>query len=84
MAVRSHLRLVTSHPEQDTAAALSELLQMTLRGELAGVVVSFMRPGGAEDCVTTGAYRARPSEAVRACVRASMILTQATDAERNA
>lgn len=70
------LCLVARRAETETVAVLRALLYQAQEGSIAGVALSFMRPGGDEELVCTGPYWERPAEAVRAALRASMVLTQ--------
>lgn len=70
------LYLVRRKVEPDNVAALRELLELAISGRLMGLSCSYIERDGAEDHITTGFYRRRPAEALRASLRATMILTQ--------
>jgi hypothetical protein len=70
------LYLVREGCDQRTVAALEDALIRARAGKIVGISMSYWERGGEEDHVCTGPYRDRPAEAVRAALRASMILTQ--------
>lgn len=76
------LYLVPRQPEQATVSILKAALARALSGRVAGVSLTLMEPGGHEDHVCTGPYKDRPAEAVRAAMRASMILTHLEEERR--
>lgn len=76
------LYLVQRRPDGQTVLALRSFLELAEAGELVGVSASLMRLNGVEDHVCTGLYADRPAEAVRAALRASMILTRKVDEAR--
>lgn len=65
-----------------TVAVLEDALIRAKAGKLIGVSMSYWERGGREDHVCTGPYCDRPAEAVRAALRASMILTQLEEDRR--
>lgn len=80
MAVLLHLVPRTAEP--DNVRALRELLEMAIAGRLMGASITYWERGCEEDHITTGLYRREPSHAIRAALRASLILTQLAEPER--
>lgn len=76
------LYLVQDGCDQGTVAALEEALMRARAGKLIGISMSFWERGGGEDHICTGPYRDRPGEAIRAALRASMILTRLEEERR--
>lgn len=76
------LYLVRDQCDEKTVSALEEALRLAKRGQLVGVSLSYWLRGGREDHVCTGPYKDRPAEAIRAALRASMILTQMEEERR--
>lgn len=70
------LYLVKPGPDPQTVAVLEEALMRAKAGEIGGVSMSYWVRGQGEDHVVSGLYQDRPAEAVRAALRASMILTR--------
>lgn len=76
------LQLVKARAEPLSVVVLRELLDLAMAGRLAGLSCSYRRCGAEEDHVTTGIYRDNPAEAIRAALKASIILTQLEESER--
>lgn len=80
--VSSVLYLVRECCDHGTVAALEDALVRAKAGKIIGISMSFWERGGPEDHICTGPYRDRPGEAIRAALRASMILTQMEEERR--
>lgn len=64
---------------KDTTEALEWLLHEAREGTLTGLSATFMRPGGAEAALSTGAYKARPELVVKASARLMWMLAGGPD-----
>lgn len=73
----SLLYLVEPRPEPDTVAVLRAALHRAENRKTPGVLLIMRGTDGGEEYFSTGLYEDRPAEAVRAALRASMILTDA-------
>lgn len=76
------LSLVRPKADPATVAAMRELLELAISGRLLGVSCSYWDRQDGEDHIVSGIYRDQPSQAVRAALRASMILVEREDPRR--
>lgn len=62
---------------RDTISILKVLLTAALGGRLRGLIVSYRKEDGNEETVYTGIYKANPSKAAGAALRASLRMMRA-------
>lgn len=65
---------LVSYGCKDTVANLRVLLAAAMRGELRGMFMVYRTASGVEETILTGCYRANPSSAANASLKASLKL----------
>jgi hypothetical protein len=76
--MRALLQLV-SKVDEDTVALLKCLAHRAIAGQVTGVALCYRDAKGHDEVMFTGAYAARPADAVNAAMRLSWELTKAQD-----